>query len=1809
MSAISEIPLIVPEHQNQSKRFIVTDELTITPCLKFKNHDPSSDYWDGPEEEWEQLVQGSVATLTHNHGPETTILRSAALPEEPRVLSLVKVVPYGEIKECMVSVELDLSSVSFDQFGTISKTMLFLGITHKDDKDDDDNEEEEEEDWSMQDDIMPHQNKRYIYHMVLVDAQANILRLKLDADTLDPVHSTVQHISTHRVIQSNTNRYKRNTSRKLQLSSDQIAALDPDRIMFAMSPDILCLHIRSNSTKIVSWTKESCIDNRRPSLGVILKTAGGMLMGKTVEDIQEEENFIQEGVDAGGIRSYDPTTGNAMPSTASLFVMDIGMSSPVLKDSSYEPHDSTTRGKLLCSLHSDGSVWLWVSLSKSAYPKQVNVLIGANGIYNQNILPSPHLWSSANDSLDLCGCAQVESDGRIQFALGVGITLIPNMSAMTHRTSSPCHMYTLEGYLMDSGKIQSESVAFLERDIPKEVDSIKGFATQFSQESSSWTLKALLSTTLSDENSKKVPSRSLYSQFTESPMTSTFLTVYPQKSSKAKVLQQTDTLDVSIKQNYDMFTAQCKLFLKRELETQSDEDLNTILHRFDTLVMKSIFRSTHHYPSESCMRRALRQVISPICFTSTESTKKNIQIETLELMKSWFQHDDLNYSVKRRRISSEALETAGHQTGFSSIYQNFNDISESFPYNGEERASTPDMDSDDGNLDASPLSYEKVLQDHYNRWDRLVYALHHEESKLFLPLQFICLPRNNECFVVRAAVSSILPTAESTGEPSLESEFLNCFHKLEATSQNSTLLENFLANIHDITSKASLVFDDVKSLYSNAMEELASNLVVKEDVITSQLVHMLQSMSDSDRKLFLSSPYPSFFGCHERSIVRKSMIDINLSPSIHCAARLAQKLLNSCQRVALARFIIITICNTGSEDDLYIARLAFLNCVAINWASAQMLSKKKETGTQELHSNIPSAQVFSALTTKGRAPLDHKTCAQESVLMSSIFKLSHDNTRSSTTMIESVTMLSESYVRLAIGQQEEKQNFPILTLLPNDPKLKQRLCLRLIAPYVAFSNRGHKDLELASDCLLTEIEGLCEANLLCNGRIYEMQKNASRMLERPHHIIPNPKLLSTFFQVLQNACADDHGHEVVSDHIYESIVHDFVRDVCKVSSGTILKADTAMLWKSVSFRKLFYRCVKVAHDHQISILELLQRKNQVQNLEDILTHGLGVLLMLSSLTNRVAVLEKHESKTEDPSFNAPFSRVLFDSVNDVILFIQNHALSEDLIFFEEYAGLWSSLFRYSLIGERWSDSFRACISNPIHSRRVKNFKRMVLAMVDKGQLGTLLDELIFGVAKGVQEDFIDVYELTCETLQEAAEQYARNEMRNFNKSTFCTTDYRACLYSLHAGYENWRACCQSMDFYGALSLQKFRKDVDEDDIDMTETDMDSDLDSVAMDEILLSTSASNQLIKVVSPPSDRYIVHGELYPDKFILGMADKQWSESNECNRAARLFSENSLQIRATKMIALYSLFNDSFCNSSLQEILLSSDTEIIDALSRLGYYNEAIALARCKSADRKGAKPGGVDLFSDALIYMLCECMSPTVVDLYRLSLTPNDIPESAETYDEFLRARPTMNQLRLILGDGRKVLNGSSWSNIKYNSDIDRGEAAMNLLRLYTSQYSTPDNDVALRVADKLLDLDSAQSDLPTWLRSILIGKDRSHGLFSKKTGDPTALLNLYMKYGLFVDACELISEVLTDNARIKSSTARLPENGDIDFIPYETIDRLWNSMNTYMNLPSTGSIEKNGVRDAMVLLENALKKHFELMQISETGILSARTLKSK
>eukprot|EP00558_Chaetoceros_sp_UNC1202_P005619 CAMPEP_0197246016 /NCGR_PEP_ID=MMETSP1429-20130617/10611_1 /TAXON_ID=49237 /ORGANISM="Chaetoceros sp., Strain UNC1202" /LENGTH=211 /DNA_ID=CAMNT_0042706609 /DNA_START=156 /DNA_END=791 /DNA_ORIENTATION=+ len=210
--------------------------------------------------------------------------------------------------------------------------------------------------------------------------------------------------------------------------------------------------------------------------------------------------------------------------------------------------------------------------------------------------------------------------------------------------------------------------------------------------------------------------------------------------------------------------------------------------------------------------------------------------------------------------------------------------------------------------------------------------------------------------------------------------------------------------------------------------------------------------------------------------------------------------------------------------------------------------------------------------------------------------------------------------------------------------------------------------------------------------------------------------------------------------------------------------------------------------------------------------------------------------------------------------------------------------------------------------------------------------------------------------------------------------------------------------------------------------------------------------------------------------------------------------------------------------------------------------------------------------------------------------------------------MNQLRLLVGDGRLSGSRNSWQSTEIIGDIERGAAMMELLRLYVETYSSQeDNKIAIELSERLLDLDCGRAELPSWLINSMLGSGNveNNGLFAKSGGDPTALLKLYMKHGLYVKACELICHIVRGkgNDRDQQAVSRLPEKGNIDFLPYDAIDRLWNLIESQLRSSGVSRCKRQKLLDGRMDMEAALEKHFKLMQASEIGMLSARVVGSR
>lgn len=1801
---LTEVPLITQEHSKQAKRFTIQNDLSITQCSDDHDKDAKSkqeSFWNGNEDEWKDRVHGCAATLLVKK--TQTLIRTAACVEEPYVLSIAKMNMNGngngnghESESPLSCIEIDLSHLDASIMGTIIKTMVFRRDLLTDD--------DEEHDGIAMDttESVP------VIEIMLVDSEANILSIPLDSHTLQPLPSATHTCTISILSTQNIHPHTRYT-----LTSTQIVPLDSNRLVIAITPFVLCLNLTTQ--RVASWSKESCHYNRRKSLSGVFKSAKGILVGRSND---AEEEFMD-----------DLDRASIMASTAALCVFD--------KVDEYTGVDISA--KVVCSLHSDGTVRMWtcaLSSQQFTYPKKMRVLYGVDAVNGGNDMPLPHLWSSSSDSLLINGHSYIGNGngGSVEFVVAVGIRVAENVGV--DRTSSPFHLTALSGEFTAS----VDSVETTTMVIPKEVDSMKAMDfVRLDVNTGTWELRALYSS-IPERNLNE--SGFLYASFSHAPPRKAMVAVYKSQSSEPLFVKSSNTFETFVEDEREKIIYESNLMSRNEFllgEKGEDEDISVTLRRIDGWYLQRMFRSGSvqtvglDKATDGTIRRALRQVVPPLCIDDNfqrDISGSSIEVETLVIINKWAKFDETRSSVDgRRRAPSQvsAGSSARDMAPTSSVYSEF--------YNASaQRSQTPEIreDSDDEMESAETSVGERKIQQNHSRWKKLLLAVNYEETKLLSPIGFSVMQPSTSNLVLRPGITSTLVLQEAAGgsarSDKLDSIMISMLERIEnaEASNNREILSWLESRVWQTISKAKLLYmDDANALIFHVNDAISNLAVDGWDRVYSKLLIILNTMSQEEVKAWLSTPLPSCLlseppvvGGGTGFSVEKSRTGA-ASVIIPNASRLSKQYIAGCQRLALARYICINGIEANGNalfnaEQERVSLVAYLHTVATSWTCAQILSS-----TSKYEDGPEAPPVFAKRLRTSSFSKDPKKISMLSMYLSRILK-SHDSSPIPVSIVPSIISLSSAFVRVAIETSEEI--YPELAIVPQDfPEDAARISLRLLSPLVAFpdndpssKNRNIK----AADCLLSEVFALCKTNNLSLQKSTEALEHASILLKSVPSVISDPGSMGIFLETLGNL---PNHWSAESSEVYDNAVIETIQHIFGASSVTVNSDDILILSRMEQMKKLVLPWVVVSKEKKINTIQMIS-ESLGQITEDpskVLCHAASVMLAVSKLVERVQVLEKHGAMLNFPTLRGSFAKVLISAVNDVIETVQNHANPQDYIHIVEYPALWSALFRNALQGHCWEDAFEACLSNPIKERQITNFQRLVIAMTDAGALGVLLDKMIFFIVNGHDSNSdMDLYELATETLVEASQ---RASTQHFGDSSVAAVDYRGCLYALHAAYGNWRRSCQAIDFLGALTLRRIPVPDDAGDDSISSTPMEKEVNDGIMDELVLSAVSAAQLIQLVDNPSLRYIVSGELAASPAVIevDLAEDDRTregrspdlamdvEDGSASRSSRLYSHKDLLLRAKRLIALQTLQRDAFSPENILGILNASDTSIIDALPRLGYYDHAIAFSHCKQENKKGTKPRGRDVFVDAVSHMLCKCLAPVATSLSRSLVDDVDIESEGN-----IKSRPTMHQLRLLSGDGRLSRSRDSWQEGEATAMVERGASALELLRLYTETYAAEDNTIALDVAKTLLDLDDGRAALPVWLTNLIIGRSASdnNGLFAKNGGNPTALLNLYIKNGLYIEACSLVSTVLLgeESERQKAATSRLPEKGNIDFVPYEAIDNLWNLIETGLKT-SIDPIQKGKLLKARNVMEISLEKHFQLMQVSEQGMLSARALNSR
>ena len=278
---------------------------------------------------------------------------------------------------------------------------------------------------------------------------------------------------------------------------------------------------------------------------------------------------------------------------------------------------------------------------------------------------------------------------------------------------------------------------------------------------------------------------------------------------------------------------------------------------------------------------------------------------------------------------------------------------------------------------------------------------------------------------------------------------------------------------------------------------------------------------------------------------------------------------------------------------------------------------------------------------------------------------------------------------------------------------------------------------------------------------------------------------------------------------------------------------------------------------------------------------------------------------------------------------------------------------------------------------------------------------------------------------------------------------------------------------------------------------------------------------------------------------------------RADCLFSEEDVRIRSIA----YS------CEGLLEkedviEPISSVYKVMIQTLTSHGYILQALCLA---DASLKG------EISSQAVSEILCENLVPIATGIRKGNLP----------------------LLQFMVGNPER--------------DSDCESLAMLLLERYTTALANSSNFLSINVAEAIL-RDSGSDNLPSWLTDLLEGTSPNAGLFashmSSSKSNPHALLKLYTRVGLLVNACKLVTKILGDTASTEKLICTPPEKGGICYVPIDDIDLLWNICDVALKMETSKRTKSlNFAREEM---GEAITKHLRSMGTKDSAVLSARAI---
>lgn len=1625
--------------------------------------------------------------------------------------------------------------------------------------------------------------------LVMVDAQGKILTLGLNENLVPNSGFSVLELEDY--IESSTVLQRVAGS---ELQSTMVTFLDSNTIIIALNPFILTVDLSGGTSHC--WSELQCLEemrSRASKLGNLLTNMSDIFLGREDESLD-------------------------MAPTAAICLAP-----------------NTLNGAQYCfTLHADAKLRKWkLNTNVSYMPVEVRTLNPSDK------LPLPSSWNDGRNAV--CLSARLYGD---VYALAVQVRTA-GVIDISQPSSSDCHLFVLWGdTLLDT------NVASIKLRVPPEALGVVGM--DFIPTQKRCTLSVLL-----ECSTEQAPSTM---QLTYGPSNIAIIRSEP-------IAERNGNLDqIATKERNRIRCLSYGSIVADKMSMESDQGtLEESLHELDSLYMKYLFRpifprgtGTILAPSDACIRNALSKLVQGAA--KLHEPGISIELETLKTMHYWRQMEHKRSLAlagtsprKPQRSVTPLDEIVPAAPKTLSVYDSFvqHDLDD-----GEDDE-VMQVDDQFGNLEQLQQERTIEIEAHENRWRRFLLQVWEEEQVCRVPLTVSWLESIPLQVIIRAGVTSAIPERreeQSSRSPfdaldavaaklikyveedevyqarvnHLEQHLVNLVSKGEiAVSPDS--LTSIRQGLQDLGAWAWSSDDDVISDEEHtALEEAASRMSSKQLMSWIGTIQVTGDTGLPGLGLVTAGDDGKGGGGFTWSQSRVANCQLR-----HSACYFTTVCLDSVRRLQLSRCLLLgDLIEGGHAREA--ALVAYVHSVSMLWVAAQrvpMPSTALQTKRVQIQigSDSPDSPPNKRLSfgddsSSILAPASRSFTTSMDVMMIEISQTMNGTPSSfPSSHAGAALLLSRIFFKAVLGQKAnvKSRTLPELGILPKprDDSVATdypRLALRLLAPFVVCTlPEDPVDVilcrkESLAECLLIE----SHSDSLSDDSKNRMREMARLLLEPSSHDFVNQfelQQIDAAFSALKSREQIQVPHSMLVSKM-GAIVH---QSGSQTEIGRLCELDTV--------KKLFS---SIASDDGAAFDDGTQ---------EAITCLANSLLHLSRVIHKLSILARHvgANRTETDAGNSEIILSLIaDATNQMEKTFPEHICQQ----MSEYSNFWSSLFFHSVSAGKWRQAYEACMRNPLIGRRESNFRRLVRSMVDCGALGELIElctELGTSMsaapdAKAKMES-VDLYEIASEILADtrASDLYM---LRAQSTDPSQLSDYQGALYALHASQEQWRRAAQSMDIRYVNAKKAMKSDASA----LGLRPQDAELrDHLIVEDLTLASVGALNAMNLVSNPAHQFLVSGEqgrylLVPidgrkeppkPKSIMkrsrkpegvAMDEDDEEEEETPSRLSRYMSLTELHGRSLRSIALRTMYFDtantrSFAKDAFLRDLSSSAVDI-NELFNTGYFRYGLLLSKAFANSRNALtgshRQNGKDIFYASIVHLLHSCLIPVS--------TSGAIPEK----------RPTIQQLLSALdgsGDSDEysscIVTNRSTTIAELESVVLR-TAGWAFIRKLALSFSTAETPVALDVADGTLSQGAAK--LPSWLENLVLGSDlpESSGKFARKTnpkeaaysGNPQALLSLYTKQGMFIDACKLVSKILTVES---PATSRLPESGDIDYVPYDNIDFLWNLIDVMLStgeIPASAEEEILSARDEM---EKALKRHFSLLHISDMGLKSARALKGK